>query len=139
MKKTFMLTSLVGIIAFSGCSTDTPKCSDVRVKTKVINTYKKWKDELNNTKNPLFEIFLKGKIPNLLVLKNARAISYNKEIKLRECKAEAIFDNNQTWTIHYTVQNSEENPRDFYVEISKKSLDKVAKESIVESFFQQLP
>jgi hypothetical protein len=120
----------------SGCfENEAPKCSDPAVKGLVKNLYKESVQELAN--NPMAALFV-GTLPKELhSLSAVRPVAYDEKVNLRSCKAEAHFDNNITANIQYTVQLSEENPEEFYVELDTTFMEGLMQQSMLQGIFEK--
>ena len=130
--KRLVVKSLVvlGVVfGLNACSKETPKCSDEDVQVLVSNLYADMLE--NSAQNILLSAFLVNAPKSLDRLESVRAVSYDKEVKLRECKAVAHFENGYTADIEYTVQLSETNHDEFYVELKGDFLQQLMMNSIL--------
>jgi len=137
-----ILVAVSAALLFSGCfKNEPPKCSDPDVKSSVKKLYGDMKKKIyENPMSAIFTFFSGKKIlPQKMVsLSNTRPIAYDENIKLRQCKADARFDNNESVTVIYTVQLSEENPDEYYVELSSDFLEPLMKKNLMQNALQTL-
>ena len=68
-------------------------------------------------------------------MNSVRAISYDEVVKLRTCRAEAVFDTNQTANIEFTVQLNEENSDEFYVDLDTEFVEGLMQQSLMQGMF----
>jgi hypothetical protein len=133
--KTAIITLLVAML-MSGCfNSEAPKCSDKDVQNTVKDLYTQLLD--NTSKNILLS-GLVGNLPkNITEISSIRAISYDKSVKLRTCKADAQLDSNQSMQISYTVQLNEEDSDTFYVELDSSFLEGLVQKSLMKNIFNK--
>ena len=136
MKIRTMILTAVTPLFLTGCfQNEAPKCSDPAVKGLVKNLYQDSLKQLSN--NPMAIIFM-GALPKEIVSITAvRPVAYDEKVHLRSCKAEARFDNNATANIEYTVQLSEENPEEFYVELDTAFMEGLMQQSMMQGIFDK--
>ena len=139
MKTIITSTLLASSLLLTGCfNTDTPKCSDAEVTGLVQEIYTGWVKNVENAQNPMLAMFLKNLPQKITDISSARATSYEKEIKLRTCKADIDFENNTTSTLVYTVQITEEDKENFYVELDSDSLETIMQQSMMSNFYNNM-
>ena len=120
MVKLFMVAA--PILVLSGCfETQAPECSDEAVIETVKNIYTELPEK--NKDNPIAGMFMKTLPKSITSLDSIRPISYDENIKLRTCKAQATLENQQTIDLQYTVQTMEKDPDQFYVELNTDFLE----------------
>lgn len=136
-KKTIIIATLFGFF-MSGCfSVDAPKCSDEDVEDTVKEIYL---DVLKNAQDPnnsFLAAFTDGLPTAITKLSTQRAIAYDENVKLRSCKADALFDNNQTIEINYTVQLDEQDSDQFYVELDTEFLSTLMQQSMLQGIWKK--
>ena len=114
----------------SGClQTEAPKCSDSDVTGLVEQIYAEHIEELKKD-NPMAAMYVEMVPKKIVKIDSARAMRYDKEVKLRECKAVAYFENNQSSDIEYTVQLDEQDESQFYVELDLDFLEDLLKSGL---------
>ena len=139
MKVKILTALLASSILLTGCfNTQAPKCSDNEVKELVKNIYAEWVFNLEASDNPMLAMFLSSLPKGIDTLDSARATSYDKEIKLRKCKADVTFDNNTNATLMYTVQINEEESDNFYVELDSDSLEAIMQQSMMSNIYNKM-
>lgn len=75
-------------------------------------------------------VMFKDTLPdNIVAISSTRAVSYDKEIKLRHCKADVSLDNDTSSSLLYSVQVDEEDTDNFYVELDSDSLGTIAQQA----------
>jgi len=137
MLKSLSVSFLI-IFILSGCfNTQAPKCSDDAVQETLKDVYLKVLTNLQNSQNPFLAGFTQGLPKSIDTLSSIRAVSYDEAVKIRSCKADVSFDNNQTATLEYTVQLNEENNDEFYVELDTDFLEGLMQESIMQGIFNK--
>jgi len=130
-----IVVTLPILLLFSGCfSNEAPKCSDPAVKKMVKNLYEESLEELST--NPMAIIFMQSLPKRMLSLSAVRPMAYDEKIHLRACKAKARFDNNISSDIEYSVQLSEENPKEFYVELDTTFMEGLMQQSMIQGVFK---
>ncbi len=109
-----------------------PKCSDENVVQTVKNIYAGLPEQIKQT-NPLAAAFMQNIPKEITIIQDIRPTSYDKEINLRQCKANALLDDNKTMEISivYTVQLSQENNDEYYVELDTSFLEGLMQQSIM--------
>jgi hypothetical protein len=136
MKIVTIATACALTFMLSGCfESEAPKCSDPAVKGLVKNLYQNSVKELSN--NPMTAIFIAALPKEIRSFSAVRPVAYDEKVKLRSCKAEAHFDGNVTANIEYTVQLSEENPEEFYVELDTAFMEGLVQQSMMQGIFEQ--
>jgi hypothetical protein len=139
MKTLIATTLLASTLLLTGCfNTDAPKCSDKEVTDLVKNIYSDWVNNAEQSQNPMLAMFLNNLPKNITDISSARATSYDKEIKLRTCKADITFDNNATTSLMYTVQITEEDSENFYVELNSDSLEGIMQQSMMSNIYNNM-
>ncbi|MEO1938371.1 MAG: hypothetical protein ABGW85_07025 [Sulfurimonas sp.] len=135
MKIKTMIAVAITPFLLSGCfKSEAPKCSDPAVKGLVKDLYTESLQKLSS--NPMAAMFM-GALPKEIVSISAvRPVAYDEKVNLRSCKAEAHFDNNVTANIEYTVQLSEENPEEFYVELDTAFMEGLMQQSMMQGIFE---
>ena len=132
----------LSVLIFSGCfKNEPPKCSDPDVKKSVKKLYSDMEKKISqNPMAAMLGLFAGGSLmpKEMVSLSNTRPIEYDEKIKLRKCKADARFDNNESVTVIYTVQLSEENPDEYYVELSSDFLEPMLKKNMMKKALQTL-
>jgi hypothetical protein len=129
IKTALLLVSTTFLL--SGCFQDeTPKCSDSDVKDLIKEIYQDSLQELSA--NPMSALFIGGLPKKIVSISSVRPVAYDKTVHLRTCKAEAKFDNNQTTDIEYTVQITEDNPDEFYVELDTSFMEGLVQSSMMQ-------
>jgi len=121
-------------LTLSGClENEAPKCSNPAVKALVKDLYQESVKELEN--NPMAAIFMTTLPKEISSVSTVRAVAYDEKVNLRHCKAQAHFDNNISTNISYTVQLSEENPEEFYVELDTTFMEGLMQQSMMQEMF----
>jgi len=124
--------------SFNGCQltnyfNSTPKCSDDNVQSLVKDIYI---NMLENAKdNILLNVYMSKAPQSISSLSSIRAISFDKEVNLRECKAVANFDDDSNLDLEYSVQIAEDG-NDFYVEFKEDFVEKLMTQSIMSNMMQ---
>lgn len=122
----------------SGCfKTEAPKCSDQEIQESVKEVYGNINNNIQNSDNTFLSGFSQVLPHKILSLESFRAIAYDKEIKLRSCKAQATFDTNQTLELNYTVQLSEEDSNEYYVELDTVFLETLIQQNLMREVFKR--
>jgi hypothetical protein len=135
--KTIVLSLLLTIF-MTGCfNNEPPKCSDDDVQETLKSIYTQVLENVQNSGNPFLAGFTKSLPQGIQSLSSIRPVAYDEAVKIRSCKAEALFDNNQTAAIEYTVQTNEENSDDFYVELNTEFLEGLMQQSIMQGIFNK--
>lgn len=127
---TNVLVICLSAFSFAGClNSETPECSD----DTVIDTVKEVYTEMftKNNANPLVAGLLKTLPKTISSLDSIRPISYDENVNLRTCKAQATLANNQTVDIQYTVQSVEKENGQFYVELNTDFLQNLMMSNIM--------
>jgi len=121
---------IISMFFLTGClKYEAPKCSNPDVELLVKQLYK---DSLNKlTNNPMTAIFITAMPKEIKKLTYIRPTSYNKEISLRECKAEAVFDKNISAAIHYNVQLTEDQSDKYIVELDTTFMEGLMQKSLL--------
>ncbi len=132
MKKITQISLLLALlVTFSGCfNNEPPKCSDEGVKQTLKDLYTRWTDP-NSKEKLLVSALLPQTISEI---SSFRSVSYDKETKLRSCKASAKFQNGSEAAIEYTVQTNEEDSSQYYVELSADFLQSLIMNSAMSKF-----
>ncbi|BCD68809.1 hypothetical protein [Nitratiruptor sp. YY09-18] len=136
------IMAVLVLVLLSGCfKKEPPKCSDEETIETVKEIFAKNVDEIYDG-IPLIAIMKMGKkgkidfhLPKKIVdIKDALPVSYDEKIKRRECQATAVLDTNDTAQISYTVQLSEKDPDQFYVELKFDFLQPILQKHMMQSF-----
>lgn len=137
MGKSFVFgVVMLSVLLLTGCfETKAPMCSDNDVAELVEEIYAEHVEELDND-NPMSAMYIDVLPKKIIKLDSARAVRYDKEVKLRECKAVAYFDNNQTQDIEYTVQLNEQDDTQFYVELDLSFVEDLVKAGLLQNVFK---
>jgi len=136
MKIISIATACALTLMLSGClDSEAPKCSDPAVKKLVKDLYQESVQELAN--NPMAAIFMTSLPKEITSISAVRPVAYDEKVNLRSCKAEAHFDNNISANIKYTVQLSEENPEEFYVELDTTFMEGLMQQSMMQGIFDK--
>ncbi len=135
--KFWQMTALTGLVlTLGGCfKSEAPKCSDKEVVQLVKQIYTEHIGELSKS-NPMFMIFAAAIPKKIVKIDSARPVSYDEKIHLRQCKAQAYFDDNRTAPIEYTVQLDEKNSDQFYVELSFEFLQPLAQQGMMQQILK---
>ena len=119
---------LIGVV-FSGCVFDsTPKCSDDNVQSLVKEIYQNMLEQSKD--NILLAVYMSNAPKSIVSLSSIRAVSYDKDVNLRECKSIAHFDNGLDINLDYSVQMAE-NGDEFYVEFKEDFIQNVMMNSMM--------
>lgn len=130
--------SLLFLIFLSGCfKHETPQCSDIKVQQSVKTLYIQILQNSQTAKNPFLAGFTNNLPQSIQSLSLIRSVSYDDELKIRTCKANALFDNNQSINIEYTIQINEKNSDDFYIELDTEFLEEMMQQNIMQGIFNQ--
>ena len=132
--KTLFIALFISIFVTGCFNNEPPKCSDKEVEVSVKKLYIQVLGNIKKSNNPFLLGFMQKLPQNIQSLSSIRAVAYEEKIKMRSCKAEAIFENNQTASIKFTIQTNEEND-DFYVELDTEFLEGLMQESIMQGIF----
>ncbi|MFA5232941.1 MAG: hypothetical protein WC390_00970 [Sulfurimonas sp.] len=116
------------VLLLNGCFDETVKCSDEMVKETIKEIYTE--QIQSGASNPLLAA-MSANFPNLISIESIRPISYNKEVKMRECKAVMHFENETTADLSYTIQTNEDNGDDYYIELDKAFLESLIMSSMM--------
>jgi len=136
MKIRTMIVVAMTPFLLTGCfKSEAPKCSDPAVKSLVKNLYQDSLQKLQT--NPMAVIFIAALPKEIQSITAVRPVAYDEKVNLRSCKAEAHFDNNVTANIEYTVQLSEENPEEFYVELDTTFMEGLMQQSMMQGIFDK--
>lgn len=123
---------LIGVATlFAGCfSNEVAKCSDDSVKELVGKIYS---EQINGeSANPMLAAISKN-FPALSSLESIRAISYDKEVNNRGCKAVMHFEDGSTVDLSYSVQADEEDSSNIYVELDTSFLQGLIMSAMMKS------
>ena len=124
------LVLLGSAVLFSGCfNSEVAKCSDESVKELVSQIYNE--QIKNNTDNPMLSIYTKM-LPELTSLESIRAVSYKKDVNMRECKGVMHFKDGTTTDLQYSVQADEEDSSLIYVELDTTFLQTLLMKSMMQ-------
>ncbi|QOP40249.1 hypothetical protein [Sulfurimonas marina] len=135
--KIFIPTVLLALF-MSGCFSDNaPKCSNEDVQDTVKQVYTNILDNAQNSNNLFLAGFTKSLPKAMVELSSFRAVAYDETVKLRSCKAEALFDTDQTMEISYTVQLDEQDSDQFYVELDTAFMETLMQQSIMQEVFNK--
>ena len=120
----------VPLVMLSGClNTEAPECSDEDVVGTVKNIYAELPEK--NKDNPIAGMFMKTLPKSITSLESIRPVSYEENVKLRTCKAQATLENGQTIDIQYTVQSVENDSAQFYVELNTDFIENLMMTNIM--------
>jgi hypothetical protein len=64
-------------------------------------------------------------------------VAYDEKVKMRSCKADVTFENNQTASVEYSVQMDEEDSENFYVELNTEFLQALMQESMMRNILNK--
>lgn len=118
----------------TGCfSTQAPKCSDEDVKITLNEIYTEHIETLKESGNPLLYMFISFIPSEMTSIESIRTAGYDEKIKMRSCKANVTFDNNQSAAIEYSIQLDEEDADNFYVEINTEFFEEMLKHSMMQN------
>ena len=135
MLKPLLASSLLAIM-MQGCFTsEPPKCSDDDVKVTLNEVYGQL--FTNSQQNIFLAAFMKNLPKNIDSFSSIRATAYDETVKMRSCKADVTFENNQTATIEYSVQLNEENSDEFYVELNPDFLEGLMQQSFMQGILSK--
>lgn len=133
-----VLPTILLTILMTGCfNTDAPKCSNDDVQETVKQVYENVLENAQNSDNIILAGFTKSLPTSITELSSFRAVAYDKSVKLRTCKADALFDTNQTIEISYTVQLDEEDSDQFYVELDTEFMETLMQQNIMREVFRK--
>jgi len=133
-----LLPSFLLVIFLSGCfNNNPPKCSDEKVQETVKGLYVQILQNVQNSGNPFLAGFTNSLPQNIKSLSSIRPVAYDEMIQMRTCKANALFENNQTLSIQYTIQTNEENGGDFYIELDTEFLEGLMQQNIMQGIFNK--
>ncbi len=136
MKKIYMLALMLAIITLTGCvKTEAPKCSDSEVESTLKKIYTQQMEK--TSANMLAQVLLASVPKTISEINSARPISYDENINLRSCKAEATLGKDITSTIEYTVQLDEKNNGQFYVELQMDFIEDLAQQGMMNQFMKK--
>lgn len=125
-------------LSLSGCfKSEAPKCSDPQVVKLVEQLYAQQIEDLKKN-NPLAAMFITAMPQKMVRIDSARPVKYDENVKLRSCKGEAVFDDNRTANIEYTVQLDEKNHDQFYVELKMDFIQGLAQQGMMEMMMKDI-
>ncbi len=126
MKIKLLLFTTCLLVLNTGCfKNGAPSCTNKEVKATVMELYL----EVSGSGYSLGKLTL----PNTMTsLDNVRPTSYDKEIKLRTCKANAHFDTGDVMEIEYTVQLMEDTNQP-YIELKNDFAQQLLQQKIYEN------
>jgi len=128
--KLFLLAA--PLLALSGClDSQAPECSDESVIETVKNIYTEIPEK--NKDNPIAGMLMKTLPKSITSLDSIRPISYDENVKLRTCKAQATLENDQIIDLQYTVQSVENDTDQFYVELNTDFIEGLLMTNIMKS------
>lgn len=134
MLKPLVATSL-SLFLLTGCFTkEPPKCSDDDVKETLQGIYS---DLIAKSQNNFMAMFLQALPKEIDSFSSIRPVAYDEKVKIRTCKADVTFENNQTASIEYTVQLNEEENEEFYVELKTDFLEALVQQSIMQQMLNK--
>ena len=134
MIKTLLSASLLAI-TMQGCfSSEPPKCSDENVQETLKGVYAQL---FTNQQNILLSALMQNLPKSIDSLASIRAVAYDEKVKMRSCKADVTFENNQTASVEYSVQMDEEDSENFYVELNTEFLQALMQESMMRNILNK--
>jgi len=135
--QTPMIGGLAALFLLTGCfKSEAPKCSDPKVTQLVEQIYTNQIAELKKS-NPLAAVFMAAIPQKIVRIESARPVKYEENIKLRSCKGVAVFEDNRTANIEYTVQLDEKKSDQFYVELKMDFLEGLAQQGMMDMIMNE--
>lgn len=134
MIKTLISSSILALLLTGCINSEPPKCSDDNVKETLREIYA---ELFVNAQNNFLAAFVQTLPKNIESISSIRPVAYDESVKLRSCKANVTFENNQSAAIEYTVQQDEENSEEYYVEMNTEFLEGLMQQSIMQNILNK--
>lgn len=133
-----LFISLFLLIFMNGCFThEIPTCSDAKVQKSVKTLYIQILQNVQDSGNPFLAGYTDNLPQTIESLSNIKTVSYDELIQLKRCTADALFENNQTLSIEYTIEINDESSDDLYIELNTEFLEGLMQQRIMEGVFNK--
>ena len=138
VKRLYIVSMAASMLMLNGCfKTEAPQCSSEEVTGMVQQIYGKHMKDMGED-NILAQVLFATVPKKISKIDSARAVSYDENIHLRSCKAQAYFESNTTAPIEYTVQLDEKDSDQIYVELKMDFVEDLAQQGMMNQIMKNM-